>query len=117
MEVTNLVGNYILKGMNQDEEGSKYEGTLNLSLRSDGGLNAVWRINPDQMQYGVGFFKNEMLVINFNYVGDDDVVFRGVVAYSQNSSDILEGVWSEEAGNLKCVGVEKAYKIKTEYLN
>lgn len=117
MEITDLIGQYLIEGVNQDKEETKYSGSLNLSLRSDGGLNAVWRIDPDQLQYGVGFFKNEMLVINFDYVGDDDVIFRGVVAYTCVSPEILNGIWSEEVGDSKFVGMEKAQKVQTEFLN
>lgn len=115
MELAHLEGDFLLKGTNQDAEKSTYEGTLNLSLRSDGGLNAVWRINPDQMQYGVGFFKNDMLVINFNYLGDNEVVYYGVVAYSCTNPDALTGIWSEEAGNAKYVGEEIAVRINPSF--
>lgn len=117
MDITKLVGNYLLKGTNQDEENSKYEGSMNLSLRSDGRINAVWRINPDQMQYGVGQWVMDQLVIDFNYVGVDDIVFRGVVSYKTQPSGVLEGTWTEEAGDDRFLGKETAVKIKTEELN
>ncbi|MFT4755258.1 MAG: hypothetical protein ACI9GM_000913 [Salibacteraceae bacterium] len=117
MRITDVLGNYLVEGANQNEEETKYEGSLILSLRADGRLNAVWQIDPDQMQYGIGFFKNEMLVINFYYVGDNDAVFRGVVAYNCSNMDTLAGIWSEEAGDSKYVGVETAHKIQPEFLN
>lgn len=117
MFITDLIGNYLIEGVNQNEEESRYQGSLNLSLRSDGRLDAVWKIGANQIQYGVGFFKNEMLVINFQYEGDDDSKYTGVVAYTCVSVDVLHGIWSEEAGDPTYVGVEKAHKIKTEFLN
>ncbi len=117
MEIASLIGSYLIEGINQDEEETTYEGSLTLSLRSDGGLNAAWLIKPDQLQYGVGFFKNEMLVFNFDYVGENDVVFRGVVAYNCSKMDVLTGIWSEEAGNSKYVGVETARIIRSGFLD
>ena len=35
MKISEIVGSYILEGTNQDAEGSKYEGSLDLSAESD----------------------------------------------------------------------------------
>ena len=117
MKINDIIGNYLIEGANQNEEGSKYRGSLTLTIRAKGGIHAVWKIEPDQMQYGVGFFNNNMLVINFYYKGDNEVVFKGVVAYTCNSNGTLDGIWSEEIGDSKYVGLEKAHKLKNDYLN
>ena len=117
MVITDLIGKYIIEGLNQNEEETPYRGTLTLTFKSDNRLDAVWQIAPDQMQYGIGFFKNEMLVINFYYVGDDASMYHGVVAYQCTSKNSLNGIWSEERGDSKFVGVEKGTKIQTEFLN
>ena len=117
MEITGLVGKYIIEGSNQDEKGTYYNGTLTLSIKSDNRINAVWQIGSDQIQYGIGFFKNEMLVINFHYEGDDQSMYYGVVAYQCNKQGVINGVWSEERGDAKYVGVEKGKKVQEEYIN
>jgi hypothetical protein len=117
MNITDLIGNYSIEGSNQNKEETHYSGMLTLSFLSETRLDAVWKITPDQMQYGIGFFKNDTLVVNFYYVGDDKSIYHGVISYHCNSNGVLNGVWSEEMGNPDCVGVEKAIKIQTEFLN
>lgn len=117
MKISEIVGSYILEGTNQDAEGSKYEGSLDLSLASDATLRAVWLINANQMQHGVGSIKDEVLIIDFQYLGANDELYNGIVAYQQESENTLHGVWTEEAGDSKYVGVEKAYKVKKQFLD
>jgi hypothetical protein len=117
MQITDLIGTYLIEGYNQNEDETIYSGTLTLSFQSDNRLAAIWQIEPDQMQYGIGFFRNEMLVINFHYVGDNQENYHGVVAYNCTAKNILQGVWSEEMGDSKFVGVEKGTKIRADFLN
>ncbi|WP_040281021.1 hypothetical protein [Psychroserpens damuponensis] len=114
MQITQLPGTYNIKGINQNEESSTYKGTLTLSLDENLRVNAEWLINNSQIQFGNGFFKNNILVINFNYVGDNDAVFKGVVVYKCISQDILEGFWSEKHGNPQYLGEETCFRIGTQ---
>jgi hypothetical protein len=42
---------------------------------------ARWIINNDQIQQGTGFLEIIFLVINFNYEGEGQIIFKGVVVY------------------------------------
>lgn len=117
MKISEIVGSYILEGTNQDAESTKYEGSLDLSADSDGILKAVWLIGSNQMLHGEGSIKNEVLIIDFQYLGANDELFNGIVAYKLESENTLHGVWTEEAGDSKYVGVEKAYKVKKQFLD
>ena len=120
MTVKDLVGDYTIIGKNQSETESKYKGLLTLTLDENNRILAKWLINNEQKQRGSGFFKNNTLVINFSYVGEDNTIYKGVVVYSCISKDIFDGFWSEEYGNPNYLGEERCFRIKetpTELLN
>lgn len=112
MSIEDLVGEYNIIGSNQDETENTYKGSLNLSLDSKKRIKAHWIINNDQTQLGSGFFKDNILVINFGYVGDDQKVYEGVVVYRCISKDILDGFWSEKHGNPLYLGEERCFRVK-----
>ncbi len=71
---------------------------------------AKWLINNEQEQFGTGFFKNNILIINFKYVANDHSIFKGVVVYTCLSKNILDGFWSEKHGNLLFLGEERCFR-------
>ena len=119
MNIEDIIGKYSVMGTNQDESDSSYTGTLDLSLDDTKRIVAVWMVHENQQQLGTGFFKDNILVINFNYVGDDGNTYKGVVVYRCISKDILDGFWSEKHGNPLFLGEERCFRIKgtKEYLN
>ncbi len=118
MTVQDLVGAYSIIGSNQDDSENFYKGELSLSLDENNRIVAKWMINKSQQQFGTGFFKDNILVINFEYQGDENSIYKGVVVYKCISKDILEGFWSEEFGNPKYLGSENCFRIKdNELLN
>lgn len=116
MTKKDLVGNYQIIGSNQDNSESSYKGELSLSLDENGRIIAKWLIDKNQEQFGFGFFKNSILVINFNYKGENDKIFKGIVVYKCISKDILEGFWSEKHGNPLYLGEENCFRIKDNEL-
>lgn len=114
MTIQELVGDYSIIGRNQDAEEHAYKGTLSLTLDSNLRIKAKWLINNSQNQLGTGFYKNNILVINFNYVGEDKQTYKGVVVYKCISKDILEGFWSEKHGNPLYLGEESCFRIKAQ---
>jgi hypothetical protein len=119
MTVQDLIGNYSISGSNQDENAAiTYKGTLTLSLDENNRINAQWLINNTQEQKGYGFFKDNILVINFNYKGEDHKTYKGVAVYRCITKDVLDGFWSEKHGNPLYLGTEHCLRIKsTERLN
>ena len=113
MTVQELVGEYNIMGSNQDEESNSYKGKLVLSLDENSRIIAHWTIGTDQHQSGTGFFKNNILVINFRYSGEDQSIYKGVAVYQCISKDILDGFWSEKHGNPLYLGEERCFRIKT----
>ncbi|MUH38247.1 hypothetical protein D9O36_20555 [Zobellia amurskyensis] len=113
MTVQELVGEYTIMGSNQDAEQHSYRGKLVLSLDANNRIIASWTIGTDQKQTGTGFFKNNILVINFRYSGENQNVYKGVAVYQCLSKDILEGFWSEKHGNPLFLGEEKCFRINT----
>ncbi len=114
MSITELTGHYNIIGSNQDEEGATYKGTLELTLDAANRINAKWLINKDQVQLGTGFFKDHILVINFNYKGVNETLYKGVVVYKCLTKDLLEGFWSEKHGNPLYLGAERCFRMGTE---
>lgn len=112
MTLQDLVGIYQITGSNQDEGDVTYKGILTLKLDENHRLLAHWFINNQQEQFGTGFFKNNILVINFNYQGDDNHTYKGVVVYQCLTNDILDGFWSEKHGNPLYLGEERCFRIK-----
>ena len=118
MTVHDLVGSYSLQGSNQEETGHiSYQGILTLSLDENNRIIAQW-ILGDHEQNGTGFYKDEILVINFNYEGDDRRIYKGVAVYRCIGNDILDGFWSEKHGDPRYLGSEDCVRINTnEFLN
>ncbi|MDO6675032.1 hypothetical protein Q4517_05670 [Tenacibaculum sp. 1_MG-2023] len=119
MTVKDLVGVYNIIGSNQDESEKTYKGTLSLTLDKNNRIVAKWLINNEQEQFGTGFFKNNILIINFNYTSDYNTVYKGVAVYSCLSKDILDGFWSEKHGNPFFLGEERCFRVQnqTELIN
>ncbi|OEJ99001.1 hypothetical protein A8C32_07420 [Flavivirga aquatica] len=119
MTIQDLVGKYTIIGSNQDLEENEYRGTLSLKLDANQRIKAKWLINNNQSQIGTGFFKNNILVINFKYKDDNENIYKGVVVYKCISKDILDGFWSEKHGNPLYLGEERCFRvgIQKELLN
>jgi len=113
MTINQLPGTYNIIGSNQDVEGVTYKGQLILNLDQNNRVVAKWLINNSQEQFGTGFFKDNILVINFNYKGEDDAIYKGVVVYKCITNDILEGFWSEKHGNPLFLGQERCFRKAT----
>ncbi|MGO4773250.1 hypothetical protein ACEN2I_16425 [Flavobacterium sp. W22_SRS_FK3] len=119
MTIQDLIGNYSVSGSNQDSTNEMtYQGTLTLILDENNRIIANWVINNSQEQKGHGFFKDNILVINFSYKGDTNKTYKGVAVYRCITKDILEGFWSEKHGNPLYLGTEHCLRIgTTERLN
>ncbi|MDN3493383.1 hypothetical protein [Winogradskyella bathintestinalis] len=111
MTINQLPGTYNISGSNQDENGIAYNGTLKLTLDENHRIKAEWLINANQKQLGTGFFKDNILVINFNYKGTDERTYKGVAVYKCITEDILDGFWSEKHGNPLYLGEERCYRV------
>lgn len=116
MNIKELVGEYSILGTNQDDSGIAYSGTLKLSLKNNE-IIAKWLINENQEQFGVGFFKKNILVINFNYIGEENNTYYGTVFYKCLHKDVLEGYWTEEYGDPIFLGTENCFRIKNSLVN
>jgi hypothetical protein len=112
MKIKDILGNFSIIGSNQNDTKESYKGTLFLHLDEKNRIIAKWLINKSQEQFGVGFFKDNILVINFNYIGDQNNTYYGTVVYKCLTKDILEGFWSEEFGNPNFLGIENCFRIK-----
>ncbi len=112
MTIQDIIGDYSIMGSNQDESDSSYKGTLSLKLDINNRITAKWIINKNQEQTGTGFFKDDILVINFKYFGDDATIYKGVVVYRCITKDILDGFWSEKHANPLYLGEERCFRIK-----
>jgi hypothetical protein len=78
MTVRDLAGSYSVQGSNQEESDHiSYQGVLTLSLDENSRIIAQWIIG-DHEQNGTGFYKDGILIINFNYEGEDDKIYKGV---------------------------------------
>jgi hypothetical protein len=117
MKVQELIGEYAIIGTNQDTSNNTYKGTLSLTLNTDNQILAKWLIHSEQEQVGIGFFKDNILVVNFNYVGKDTTIYRGTVVYRCITKDVLDGFWSEDFGDPTCLGSEQCFRIKEERTN
>ncbi|AZB17175.1 hypothetical protein EG352_05025 [Chryseobacterium indologenes] len=116
MTVHDLAGTYSIKGSNQEESNdTSYEGILLLSVDENSRVVAQWIIG-DHVQHGTGFYKDQILVLNFNYEGDDQKVYKGVAVYRCLSKDILDGFWSEKHGNPLYLGSEYCRRIQNSWL-
>jgi hypothetical protein len=117
MTIKDLVGKFSIIGSNQETDDKSYTGELSLILDENNKIIANWLINKSQQQFGTGFFKNNILVINFNYQGDENTIYYGTVVYKCLTKDILEGFWSEEFGDPKFLGSENCFRIKEGLVN
>ena len=117
MTIKELIGVYNIIGTNQGNSNNTYKGILTLTLDTNNRIVAKWKIHTDQEQSGTGFFKDNILVINFQYLGEDSNIYKGVVVYNCITKDILDGFWSEEFGDPKHLGTEQCFRIKEEILN
>lgn len=111
MNIEDLIGKFNIIGSNQDEDSNTYKGVLTLTLDNNKRVLANWLINDNQQQFGTGFFKDNILVINFNYLGEDNKTYKGVVVYRCLTKDILDGFWSEKHGNPLFLGEERCFRI------
>lgn len=118
MTIQDLVGNYAISGSNQDENNEiTYKGVLTLTLDKNNRIVADWTINSSK-QKGKGFFKDNILAINFSYKGEDNKTYKGVAVYRCINKDILDGFWSEKHGNPLYLGSEYCLRMETtERLN
>ena len=116
MKVEDLVGKFQILGSNQDASENTYKGILDLTLDQNNRIIANWLINKSQQQIGTGFFKNNILIINFEYQGDESTIYKGIVVYKCISKDILDGFWSEEYGNPLFLGEERCFRINEKEL-
>ncbi len=117
MTVNDLAGNYSIQGTNQEENSSIYHGFLTLRVAENGRIVAEWIIG-DHIQHGTGFYKDQILIINFSYEGDGDKIYKGVAVYRCLSQDILDGFWSEKHGDPLYLGSEHAVRIQVQgFLN
>jgi len=112
MTINQILGSYKIEGKNQDDSGLSYKGELILTLDKTNRVVAKWLINDSQEQFGTGFFKDNILVINFNYKNEDEFVFKGVVVYKCLSEHLLQGFWSEKYGDPNFLGEETCYKLQ-----
>lgn len=114
MTAQDLIGQYSISGSNQDDTNKMtYNGVLTLSLDENNRIIAHWLINTTQEQKGYGFFKDDILVINFNYKGDDNKTYKGVAVYRCLTKDVLDGFWSEKHGNPLYLGTEHCLRLET----
>lgn len=116
MAIEDLVGTYSIEGSSQDGvDEPSYKGLLTLSLDENNRIIAHWLIDA-QVQNGSGFFKDNILVINFNYRSEDDKVYKGIAVYKCINKDILDGFWSEKHGNPLYLGSERCFRIASKEL-
>lgn len=111
MEINEIVGKFAIKGTNQDADHTPYKGVLELALNSNYKIDAFWTIGQNQTQQGLGFFKDDILVINFKYRGDKDETLKGVVVYRCLNRNLLKGFWSEKFGDQSTLGEENGVRI------
>ncbi|WP_126651173.1 hypothetical protein [Chryseobacterium aureum] len=113
MTIHDLAGTYSIEGSNQEESSQPtYHGILTLSIDENNRIIAQWMIGEHQ-QNGTGFYKDQILVINFSYEGEDHTIYKGVAVYRCLNKDILDGFWSEKHGNPLYLGTEYAVRIQT----
>ena len=115
MTIQDLIGNYTVIGANQDDQDISYKGFLTLSINESNQILAEWTIHKNQKQIGIGFFKDNVLVINFQYVGIDAEIYKGTVVYKCISKDVLDGFWSEELGDPNYLGTELCYLCRNKW--
>lgn len=114
MKIQDLIGEFAISGSNQDDSNKiTYKGILKLSLNTNNRIIAQWLIDNEQVQTGLGFFKDNILVINFNYQGENNKIFKGVAVYKCITKDVLDGFWSEEYGDPNYLGTEHCLRLES----
>jgi hypothetical protein len=104
-------------GTNQNADKTEYKGSLYLSLDGNNRIIAKWIISNTQEQTGIGFFKSNILVINFDYLGYENKIFKGTVVYKCLNKNILEGFWFEDKGDPKFIGTENCFRVQENLVN
>ena len=61
MNIKELIGTFSIIGSNQDDDENSYKGELTLSLDENNRIIAKWLINKSQQQFGIGFFKDNIV--------------------------------------------------------
>jgi len=70
MTPQDIIGTYSISGSNQEANTTiTYQGILTLTLDEYDRIQAHWLINDEQVQTGSGFFKNNILVHQFQVQG------------------------------------------------
>lgn len=117
MEIQELIGQFAIQGSNQEESTTvTYRGT-HLAIDHNNRIVAHWQIGKDQEQFGHGFFKDNILVINFYYYGDEEEKLKGIAVYRCITEDILEGFWSEKHGDPLYLGMERCLRLDTSEIS
>jgi len=118
MTVQDLAGSYTVQGSNQvTDDHFTYQGILSLETDDNNRIIAEWIIG-EHLQTGKGFFKDNILVINFQYQGEENETFKGVAVYRCINTNILDGFWSEKHGDPRFLGSEYCVRISnSEFLN
>ncbi|WP_299210636.1 hypothetical protein [uncultured Dokdonia sp.] len=111
MNKQDLVGTFSIIGSNQDAEGGNYKGPLSLTLDENKRIIAEWLINENQTQLGTGFFKDNILILNFKYQNEKGAIYKGVAVYKCITKDLLDGFWSEKHGNPLYLGEERCFRV------
>ncbi|TNJ44525.1 hypothetical protein KFZ70_00655 [Tamlana fucoidanivorans] len=111
MNLKSIRGDYRIVGTNQNDTGNTYTGTLNLDTDAHNRVVATWLINNTQTQTGIGFYKDNILVINFQYLGENNTIYKGVVVYKCLTKNFLDGFWYEDLGDPNYLGSERCFKI------
>ena len=111
MTAKDIEGDFNIIGTNQNGDSNTYKGVLSLKTDENNRLIAKWLIHNEQKQTGFGFFHDNILVINFKYLGVDNTIFKGTVVYKCLSKDLLDGFWFEEFGDPKYMGTERCFRI------
>ena len=116
IKVEDLTGEYQIIGSNQNDDTITYKGKLRLQQTQGSHFKATWLIHKEQEQFGEGFYKDNILVINFYYFDEDLNKYPGTVVYKCITANVLEGFWSEKFGDHNYIGTEQCFKINTENL-
>lgn len=117
MIIQDLIGDFSISGSNQDaNQEVTYKGVLSLSLDENKRIIAKWLINNTDEQKGCGFFKDNILIINFSYNGENNKIYKGIAVYRCITKDFLDGFWSEKHGNPLYLGTEHCLRIKSREL-
>lgn len=111
MTIHELPGEYFVDGTNQDQGQSSYKGILRLELDENEKVLAEWTIGENQSQFGTGFFKDDILVLNFYYLTNEAETLKGVVVYRFVNKNELNGFWSEKYGDQRFLGSEKCSRV------